>query len=305
MLYLLFSVCASVTVSILLKLVRNTNISLPQIIFWNYPVAALLAYFIAGSGQIDFQVYLANNSWILLALLGILFPSVFIFMGKAAQNVGIVKADIAQRLSLIFGVSAAFLLFNDVFTPVKGAAIVISFLAIFCLMDKGKAHSYRGLSLDLHRQQYAQSRYTWLWILLVWVGYGVIDILLKYMAVKNFINTLVAIFIVAAILMFIYLLFSRARFNLASLITGAILGCLNFTNIYFYLQAHRAMANQTALVMTTMNLGVVVLATILGTMFLRERVSKVNILGILLAIVAIITLGYGDQILAQLLQADN
>jgi multidrug transporter EmrE-like cation transporter len=68
------------------------------------------------------------------------------------------------------------------------------------------------------------------------------------------------------------------------------LGCLNFGNIYFYFRAHQAYTNNPTLIFAAMNLGVISLGTITGTVVFKEKINIINIIGIVLAIVAIICL---------------
>jgi drug/metabolite transporter (DMT)-like permease len=86
-------------------------------------------------------------------------------------------------------------------------------------------------------------------------------------------------------------LWRRARgqthFTLSSLFGGVVLGLFNFGNIVFYLRGHRALPQHPALVFASMNLGVVVLGALVGVLVFRERLSRVNLVGLLLALLAI------------------
>lgn len=295
--YLILSISASVIVSLLLKLVRNTNAQISQMVFWNYPVAAILAYIFIGNKPLDFQSYWASGTWWLILIIGFLLPTVFIFMGKAAQTAGIVRADGAQRLSLLVSLCSAFLLFGETPTTMKLVGISIAFIAMICLLKKPKPrHGSLHLHLHYKRQQQANA-FEWLWLLLVFFGYGVIDILLKTVQAKNADHSFIVAFILAAVIMLVYLLISRTRWNMVSLFGGIILGGLNFLNIYNYIAAHRAFAGQTAFVFTAMNVGVIILATLLGGLILRERISKTNLVGIILAVIGISIIWHGDTIL--------
>ncbi|RIY31989.1 DMT family transporter [Psittacicella gerlachiana] len=296
MLFLVIAICASVLVSVLLKAIRNTNIEIPQVVFWNYIVATLLAYFTLAQPQVNLQSFILGDSWYLFILLGILFPSVFIFMGKAVQTSGVARADTANRLSLVFGIIASFAIFGQQATAFTFIGIALAFIAIFMLLNKYKEKT--GLSLSSRVPQ----KSSWGWLLLVWVGYGVIDILLKLMAVKDIMSLLIAIFILAAVIMLGYLLVRRTNFNLGSIIIGVILGALNFTNIVFYIKAHQVLHTQTALVFTTMNIGVIILSIILGVFFFKERLTKLNFWGMVIALIAIACLAY-NQVLNQYWQS--
>jgi len=109
MIYLLISILASVSVSVLLKIARQKQIGLAQAIGVNYAVATLLTAALLEPNFTNWQQTLLPHAW-LFGLLGVLLPSVFVIMGKAGQHAGIVKSDAAQRLSLFLPVLAAFAL---------------------------------------------------------------------------------------------------------------------------------------------------------------------------------------------------
>ncbi len=70
--------------------------------------------------------------------------------------------------------------------------------------------------------------------------------------------------------MFIYLLLKRTQWHVPSVLTGLLLGVLNFGNILFYIQAHQAMKDDPTLVFTGMNLGVICLGTFVGAFFFEK-----------------------------------
>jgi drug/metabolite transporter (DMT)-like permease len=67
-----------------------------------------------------------------------------------------------------------------------------------------------------------------------------------------------------------------------------LLGLFNFLNIYFYLKAHQSFAKTPTTVFATMNFGVILLGTLVGAFYFKEKLSGKNILGLVLAVIAII-----------------
>src|SRR5699024_5535287 len=84
----------------------------------------------------------------------------------------------------------------------------------------------------------------------------------------------------------------RASWGGRHLIGALLLGVFNFGNIFFYVEAHRHLATNPALVFSTMNIGVIVLATIVGVWLFRERLGRLNRLGLLLAVIAVVVLSF-------------
>ena len=85
----------------------------------------------------------------------------------------------------------------------------------------------------------------------------------------------------------------QTRFNLRSLSGGVALGLANFGNILFYLRGHRALPDRPALVFASMNIGVVALGALVGLLLFHERLSRLNLGGVLLAALAIAVMVWG------------
>ena len=137
----------------------------------------------------------------------------------------------------------------------------------------------------------------------VWLGYGVIDILFKKLAKLDktaFSGNLLVAFILAGVLMWAYLLVKRTDWRLKSMLAGIVLGVLNFGNILFYVRAHQVFKDNPTLVFAGMNMGVIALGTLVGAWVFREKISRVNAVGILLAIASIVSLFYLSKWLPQL-----
>ena len=287
---LIIAVLCSVAVSVLLKVARKRHIEIQQAIAFNYIVALSLSWFLLKPDfkGLEFTDFIAQseNTPIFLAL-GILLPSVFIIMSKAVEFAGIVRSDAAQRLSLFLPILAAFLILHETLSQSKVVGIVLAFVGLFCLLSKPNEQSavaFRGV----------------LALVGVWFGYGIIDILFKQVAKSGgaFPTTLFIAFSLAACIMFIYLLFKRTQWNVASFVGGIILGVLNFFNILFYIKAHQSFGSNPTLVFAGMNIGVICLGTITGALIFKEKISKVNWLGIVFSLCAIFCLYYLDKILA-------
>lgn len=277
MYYLIFSIICSVSVSILLKISKNHGISINQAVAVNYPVAAISA-FILFRPNFSGNFNLLLSEWNILLPLGILLPSIFIIMGECVNRAGIAKSDAAQRLSLFLPILAAFFIFGESISIGKILAVILAIISLSALVYKPKNKTQSTGAI---------------WTLLgVWLGYGIIDILFKQLS-KNATMTatnLCTVFILSAILIFIYLIAKRTKWTNASILGGVILGCLNFGNIYFYFRAHQAYSSNPTLIFAAMNLGVISLGTIIGTSIFKEKINIINIIGIFLAIIAIISL---------------
>ncbi len=284
--YLLLAISASVLVSIFLKMTRSRGIDVAQAILINYITAIILCIYLL-KPSFNVSQIMANGAFIFVAL-GVLLPSVFIIMAKAVQMVGIAKSDVAQRLALFLPILASFTIFEEDLTLAKGAGLILAFSSLIALTYK-PAHQTDAKVSDTTDFKRAAAILGG-----VWLGYGVIDILFKQMAKLGsaFPDTLLVSFVLAFVLLFIYLVMNRTKWQPKSLASGVLLGALNFANILFYIKAHQVYKDDPTLVFAGMNIGVICLGAVVGLVIFREKISKINGLGILLGVLAVWCLFY-------------
>ncbi|MGN6738736.1 EamA family transporter [Dyella sp.] len=278
MFFLCLSILCSVLVSVWLKLARRFGLDVPQMVAWNYLAAGSLVALVLHPSLAPLRQPDAPRFAVLA--LAVLLPAIFLALGTSVRHAGIVRSDVAQRLSLLISLLAAFVLFGQQPTPRMLAGLALGLVALAAMVWRGRAACADGAA-------------AWLWPLVVCAGFGAIDILLKQVAAAGIpiAASLQAMFALALPVALGFALLARrrsgARFTARSLAGGLLLGVLNFGNILFYLRAHVALPNDPALVFATMNLGVVALGTLVGVLAFRERLSWINAIGVLLAATAI------------------
>ena len=292
MLYLVIAVLCSVAVSVLLKVLRQRDIDIRQTIIAGYPVAFLLTLFllkpeVSAIGDL-------GSAWLIIIALGVLLPLVFVILGRAIEAVGMVATDAAQRLSLIIPIVAAFLLFGEVLTGTRIFGLLLGFLALGALLYRPQQTTItnNGSVSTSTATVNGHVLRTPLWLFGVWVGYGTIDILFKQVAKQGaaFPLTLFVSFGLAALLLFIYLIVTRVRWQGNALAAGLLLGALNMGNIYAYVRAHQVLSESPSIVFTGMNVGVIAVATIIGVGVFKEHLNRINMLGIVLAMICVAVL---------------
>jgi len=284
MLYIILCVCFSVTVSVMFKLAKRYQIDVYQAVTWNYSATLFLtAIFLKPSFK-----NLAVSKFSIYCLLGLLLPALFYLIARVVRNAGIVRTEIAQRLSLVIPVIASFLLFDEKLDTIKLIAIIIGFISIMLTVPWQK--QIAGKSIEPN---------TPIFLILVFLGMGVIDVLLKQLSLIPEISFGTSLFFVFGIAFFVTLLgliyqvyTKRMRFSWPHIFIGWTLGIANFGNIFFYIKAHQALANHPSRVFSSINIGVIMLGTLLGTLVFKERLNLISKLGIFLAILAIIILAY-------------
>ena len=275
--YIIVSIICSVSVGILLKIAKKYALNIFQIICWNYLTALLLSFFFF-KPQLNLNYDFPLE---LLVSLSLLLPIVFFIQDSSIKFTGIVKTDIAQRLSLFIPIIAAYFIFNESFNYLKIIGLIIGFSAIFFTLKR--------------KSNTTTSNNNWHFPILVLFGFGIIDTLFKKVATLNimpFTTLLFYIFfgslIVSLAILFFKIAVKKEKIILVNSFWGIGVGILNFSNILFYLKAHKALHNNPSTVFAGMNMGVIILGSIVGILFFKEKLSKLNYFGILLAILSII-----------------
>lgn len=274
----------SVTVGVIFKITRKYNPNPIQIIAFNYITALALCYFTFSP---DLTVVHTDAPWNIYAAVGVLLPIVFLFLFTSIKYMGIVKTDAAQRLSLFIPIIAAWLIFKEEFNSYKVIGLIIGFIALLFIL----------------RKQSTNDQNKWIYPAAVFLGFGIVDILFKQIALYTALPYTTSLFIVfdialaVSLLVVIYdVVLKKVKLNAKNILFGALVGIFNFGNILFYLKAHKAFAENPSTVFAGMNMGVIVLGSLVGLLFFKEKLSKINFIGILLALIAIVFIVYSQFI---------
>ena len=286
MVYVLFSVICSVTVSVILKLARQYQVDTTQLIAWNYPMTVACTWFFL---QPQLSVKLLQQAPVPQYVgLAVLLPGIFVALSASIRHAGIVRTEVAQRLSLFIALIAAFWLFGESAQVGKLIGVAVGIAGILCSIGWHKG-----------KNQYGPNYRVWLFPMVVFFGYGIIDILFKQVAQHTgvpYTTSMLVVFCLATLAALAYLAYHlsalRNKFSVHAIFWGVVLGGFNFANILFYMKAHRALPENPSIVFTGMNVGVIALGALVGIAAFREKLSLVNKLGVLLAVISVIIIAY-------------
>jgi drug/metabolite transporter (DMT)-like permease len=276
MLFLILSILCSVTVGALFKVARPYNGSTTQIVATNYVVALAFCYFWF---QPDLNTIGTTAPWGIYISIGVLLPSIFLFLSASIKYVGIAKTDAAQRLSLFIPILAAWLIFGEKFNNLKIAALLIGFPALLLILAKPTENT----------------KNKWGYPAVVLVGFGLIDILFKQIALYTslpYTTSLFVVFTIALAIMIVVVgfevVFKKVSLSFTNLFFGSLLGVFNFGNILFYLKAHQEFSQNPSTVFAGMNMGVIIIGSLVGIFVFKEKLMKINFAGLFLALLAIV-----------------
>lgn len=283
MVFLILSIICSVSVGVIFKIARRYSINIPQIVAANYLFALSLCYFFFSP---DLAAVGVDAPWGIYVSLGILLPSIFLFLAASIQYMGIVKTDAAQRLSLFIPILAAWLIFGEQFPTLKIIAFGIALPALLLILKKPTENT----------------KNKWMYPAMVLIGFGLIDILFKQIALFTDLPYTTSLFIVFGLAMIIMLMvvsfemvFKKAKLNYKNVLFGGLVVIFNFGNILFYLKAHQSFAENPSTVFAGMNMGVIIIGSLTGIFIFKEKLSRMNFAGLFLALIAIVLIVLSQQ----------
>ncbi|WP_281540391.1 DMT family transporter [Maribacter aestuarii] len=282
MLYLALSILFSSLIFVIFKLYIRFNVETPYAIITNYVVACAVGL-VAYTGSFDF-VEITQKSWFLGALaLGVLFILIFNIMALTSQRLGVSVASVATKMSFVVPAVVGIFLYKEELGPLKVLGILIAIMAVYLSSIKKTALPFKLSLLFLP--------------FLVFLGSGIIDTSIKYfqeLHLKDGELPLFSatVFFAAGISGFVFMGFKaikqRVRFNIINVIGGIALGVPNYFSIYFLVKALEYDGLNSASIFTINNVAIVLLSTLFGIIFFKERLSLKNWSGIGLAILSIL-----------------
>ena len=281
--YLIVSICASTLIFVIFKVVGKRNINTLKTIFFNYFTA-----FTCGILSYDNPIVVKDivaSKWFYGAIgLGFLFIAIFNVMALTAQRLGLSVASVASKMSVVIPIIFGLFLYNESLGWQKAIGIILALIAVYLASQKAKTNTRFSIKS--------------LWLpALLFLGSGTIDTTIKYLETTHVADNGIPIFsatiFLIAGLIGIGILSAKAiqkklSFDPKSIIAGFILGVVNYYSIYMLLKALNAENFESSTIFTVNNVAIVMLSTLLGLIFFKERLLAKNWIGIGVAILAIL-----------------
>ncbi len=288
MIFLLFSILSSSVIFVIFKLFQKFGVNTLQAIIINYFIACMVGFF----GFIkDTDVSLIPGKlWFPGTLiLGALFISVFNLAAITTQRSGLSVVSVATKMSVAIPVFFGIILYNESTGFWKITGILLALLAVYLTSIKTKT----GLKIKKENIIFP---------LLVFIGSGIIDTLIKYLETTFVAIDEVALFSTTIFALAgtigIFILAGQAakgklRITGKNILGGIILGIPNYFSIYFLVLALRSEGFESSTLFTINNVAIVLFSTILGILLFKEHLIPRNWIGIFLAVISIILVATG------------
>ena len=254
----------------------------------NYGVAAALGWTMAG-GMPSLEQSL-NAPWMpAVALMGLAFYPLFRLTARCTQSLGVSVASIATKLSMAIPI-VAFTLADGLGNTHWGqwAGVALAFPAVILASSQRDQHTSEA-DAPTHTRTWWRSLH---WMpMVMFAGSGAIDTVFGWFAQSESLNDPAMQFAFAsvpfslgAVVGLLDLLRQRAALpRRRDLLGGSALGVVNFGSLYFLLLAYDANLLDRAMVVPTLNLSVIVLATLGGMWLFRDRMDASTRWGVALA----------------------
>ena len=287
MLYFLIAVACASLFSIMFKLCRLKDVNISQAMLVNYVVGALFCAFQAAAAVKASPLagrFVGTLPFFLACFIGIFYVSGFIVRDYSTQRCGVALTTVSARSALAVPVILSWLLLGDK-TPYWPAIILVLVSLTLIAWPKGGFHNGTGSGKSLgHLTILAE----------LFLIYGFCDFSLKFVqhlvsaSVPPALVTLV-VFTSAFFISLVYCLvkgvFKKHSFTWRELLAGSLIGVANSACTVMVL---RALGQMPATVFYPLyNVSVVLVCTLVGILFFKERPSRLQIAGMVLALAAI------------------
>lgn len=296
MLYLIGSIVLTSYLTLALKICAKYNVNLFQAIVFNYITCVITGTVVNGSFPVNGST-LATPWFRWACVMGVLFVTIFNVIGLTAQKISVAVASVANKLSLIIPVILSVYLYGETVQGWKMAGVVIALVAVVltCYQPGPK----------LEHEQKNVRQWVYFLPLVLFIGSGLLDALInhvqkQYVTEENKNVYLISGFLSAAVIGTLLLLFQYATrrqvFATRHLVAGIIIGIPNYFSIWCLVRFLKQSPWQSSASIPVNNMGIVLFSSIAAWILFREKLSRINWSGIVLSLVAIYFIAFGDSL---------
>jgi len=279
--YLLFSILCSTAIVLLFKKIDQKGINTFNVIIVNY-LTALSIGFLLSKASVNFSSSI-QVSWLLPSVfIGVAFVIMFYIIALTSQKAGASVAAISSRTSVVIPVLFSILYYGESLGMMKIAGISLALPALVLASLREKNH-------------HPDTRYLYLPFLL-FIGSGIVDSVVKfaqqeYLDSSSIMIFSATLFSVAFFIGVVVRLISREKIsgvlNRKVIFWGFLLGAVNWGSLYFFVMALINTGLDSSVVFIINNSGIVLLITVFAIIFFKEKLSRLNWIGLILSLLVI------------------
>lgn len=283
MIFLWISILSSTLIYLTFKLRNKFNAHLKGMIIINYLIATLLGLAI-NPNTFHPEKLIAAEWFPIAAMIGLLFVAMFFLIGWSTEKTGIALTSISTRMSMIIPILVSMLLFNEIISFSKLVKIILTLVAV-------------GLAIYRKPDKSIKPIYAFLPFILFF-GSGGVDSLVKLAQhlyiptdqIELFSSSLFGISFLGSLLLLFTKKENQKLISRSTLISGTLLGLFNFGSLFFFINALNKSGIDSSLLFGINNLSIVCLSLLLGFFLFKEKLSRINWMGIAFSLICIIVL---------------
>ena len=281
MIYLAASIVSSTAIYVIFRWAKNYSCKLNALITINYLTATILGFVFLL--RFNIRPFIENNQWLPFGIaLGVLYILMFFLIGTSSQKAGITVTTLANKLSLVFPVFFSLFWFDEKITALKYFGLAGAIAAVLLTLYKKDIKKTNLLYFILP--------------VAIFFGSGFIDSFIKYVqafqisdqqsaAYASFV--FFTAFVLGVLTTTINSIGKKNRFHTPTFLLGILLGIANFGSLFFILNALNRSNLESSLVFALNNMLIVSLSAVLGYFIFHERLNRINLAGIVLAVLSL------------------
>lgn len=295
MFYLAGSIVLTSYLTLAFKLCERYKIQIFQAIVFNYITCVITGSVVNGSFPVNSDVM--ATPWFRWSLLmGGLFVSIFTVIGLTAQKFSVAVASVANKLSLIIPVVLSVYLYQESVAGWKLAGVLLALVAVVLTCYPNRQ---TGETKTVNTR--------WLYILpiILFIGSGLLDSLINhvqklYVTNENknayLISGFLSAAIIGSIILFTQYLTGKKQFAWKHVIAGILIGVPNYFSIWCLVRYLKESPWPSSASIPVNNMGIVLFSSVAAWLLFKEKLSVLNWMGILLSLLSIYLIAFGDQL---------
>lgn len=264
----------------LFKEFEKREVNSLQAIIFNYFGAVIIGLFLFITPnqltEINSQPWFYSSIFV-----GFLFLLNFYLIAKAAIINGISIATFSNKISLIIPVLFTVIYLNESLTYLKWIGILLALGSIYLITRSNN--------------QEENNRMKFVFPLLIFLFTGILESLINWTQKTHFQTSdevsyfTISSFGISLVFGILILLIQWKKIELKNLIAGLILSVPNTLGVFFFIQALNQNSNSSS-ILPVLHIGSLTLAVVIGYFVYKEKINRINLIGIGVAIAAIILL---------------
>lgn len=290
MLYILLTILFITIIGVTFKLFPKYNINAFQAIVFNYAICVLMSW--GHSGSFPMNDGFTSIAWFPYALgLSFCFIIGFYLQSVIFDFFGIAVSSIVLKLSLLLTAIFSIVIYHEAMPLTKIFGLLLAIIAIVLVSFPQEGSLFKSDRIKTKH---------WLILFLSYVLAAMVDIGFIYIersvstqtADPQFIGVATGFAFLWGIMRESYRIATgQSLFQLKNLMAGCILGIVNYLTFWGMMRSV-ATGIDASIVFTAMNIGVILIAAFLGILFFKEKLARINIVGIVTAVVAVFLIAY-------------